>query len=176
MNSPSNNNRQHQQSSQKPTYRLSNFLPLIIIFAIIIAFTFIRQWVMGYDFHAAMYDFMAAFFIIFGSFKIINWHAFADAYSMYDIIAKRSKTYAYIYPLIELSLGIAYLIRWNLFAINAITVVVMIISSIGVALELSKKRTITCACLGTVFKLPMTYVTLTEDLLMAVMALIMLFK
>ena len=50
----------------------------------------------------------------------------------------------------------------------------MAISSIGVAIELSKKKEIMCACLGVVFKLPMTYVTLLEDLLMAAMALIML--
>jgi hypothetical protein len=31
-----------------------------------------------------------------------------------------------------------------------------------------------CACLGTVFKLPMTYVTVVEDLLMVAMAAVML--
>lgn len=169
------NNHHHNQEQLSKKYTFKDFLPLIIIFLIIISFTLIRQWYMGWNFHNAMYDFMAAFFIIFGSFKIINWSGFADAYAIYDIIAKRSKAYAYIYPLIELFLGITYLIRWNLFVINIITLLVMIISSIGVAIELSKKRAIPCACLGVVFKLPMTYVTLTEDLLMAVMALIMLF-
>ena len=33
-----------------------------------------------------------------------------------------------------------------------------------------------CACLGVVFKIPMTYVTLTEDLLMGTMAFVMLIK
>ena len=50
----------------------------------------------------------------------------------------------------------------------------MIVSSIGVTKELAQGRKITCACLGAVFKIPMTYVTLLEDVLMAVMALIML--
>jgi hypothetical protein len=52
----------------------------------------------------------------------------------------------------------------------------MLISALGVANELRKKQTIMCACLGTVFKIPMTYVTLFEDLLMASMALYMLVK
>jgi hypothetical protein len=37
------------------------------------------------------------------------------------------------------------------------------------------KDEIQCACLGTVFKLPMTTVTIVEDLLMVVMAAAMLF-
>ncbi len=41
---------------------------------------------------------------------------------------------------------------------------------------LLQKRTIQCACLGTALKLPMTKVTLGEDLLMGLMALGMLAK
>ena len=36
--------------------------------------------------------------------------------------------------------------------------------------SLLQRRKIQCACLGTVFNLPMSYVTLTEDLLMVAMA------
>jgi hypothetical protein len=95
---------------------------------------------------------------------------------MYDIIAKRSKLYAYAYPLIEVGLGLAYFFRWNLNLINPITLLIMIISAIGVAKELLAGRIITCACLGVVFKIPMTWVTLIEDLLMATMALYMLIR
>lgn len=117
---------------------------------------------------------MGLFFIVFGSFKIMNLRGFVEAYSMYDLLAQRSTLYAYLYPFIELSLGIAYLMRWHLTAINGITLVLMLISAAGVARELAQGRAIMCACLGVVFKIPMTYVTLAEDLLMAVMAMIML--
>jgi hypothetical protein len=50
----------------------------------------------------------------------------------------------------------------------------MLVSAAGVARELWKGREIMCACLGVVFKIPMTYVTLLEDLLMAAMAGFML--
>ncbi len=59
-------------------------------------------------------------------------------------------------------------------ATNAITYVLMLVSGIGVAIALAKGENLMCACLGMVFKLPMTYVTLFEDLLMAGMALGML--
>lgn len=161
-------------NNQKKQYTLYNFLPLIIIFSCIIILTLISQWYRAPSFHGAMSDFMGFFFLIFGLFKISNWSNFADAYQMYDIIAKKNKLYAYLYPIIEICLGIAYLFRWHLGLINIITLIIMLISSIGVAKELLAGREVTCACLGAVFKIPMTWVTLVEDLLMAVMALFMI--
>jgi hypothetical protein len=158
-------------------YSIKDFIPLIIIFIIIGTFTEIRHFMRGsMDLAAIMNDFMGAFFIIFGAFKIINWTGFVEAYQQYDLIAKHSIGYAYTYPLIELGLGIAYLSRWQPIVINSITLAIMLISSLGVFIELSKGKTITCACLGVVFKLPMTYVTLLEDLLMAGMAGYMIIK
>ena len=157
-------------------YKLTDFLPLIVIFSIIILFVGLRQFFIGLNLNLAMYNFMGAFFIVFSIFKIINLKNFAEAYSIYDLVAQRSIIYAYLYPFIELSLGIAYFLHWQPFIINLITLVIMLIGALGVANELRKNKTIMCACLGTVFKIPMTYVTLFEDLLMAAMALYMLIK
>jgi hypothetical protein len=158
---------------QGHTYK--DFIPLIAIFLVIIVFNTIMHIVYSGDVLFAMRNFMAGFFIVFGAFKIINWKGFVEAYQMYDIIAKRSKIYAYLYPLIELGLGVAYLTAINLVVTNWVTLAVMVISSIGVAQQLLKKQLIQCACLGVVFKVPMTKVTLVEDVLMAVMAAGMLF-
>ncbi len=154
--------------------KLRDYLPLIAIFALIILFTLIRQFYAGPCLIMAMNDFMGSFFLIFGAFKVMNLQGFVEAYAMYDILAKRSQLYAYAYPFIELSLGIAYFVGMYSFAVNLFTLALMLVSSIGVAMELGKKEPMMCACLGVVFKVPMTYVTLFEDLLMASMALIML--
>ncbi len=167
---------EHRQTIQPPQ-KLKDFLPLVIIFAAIILFAGFRQYQLGYwDAVYAMRNFMAGFFLVFGGFKVLNWNGFAEAYSMYDILAKRSRFYAYLYPLLELGLGLAYLFAFQIFFINWTTLILMAVSSIGVANELLKKEQIYCACLGTVFKIPMTKVTLLEDLLMAVMALTMIFS
>jgi hypothetical protein len=157
-------------------YTIRNFLPLIILGAIIILFTLIKQMLYGLNLNNAMYDFMGSFFIIFSSFKIINLRGFAVAYSSYDIIAKRYLAYAYTYPFLELTLGICYLMRFQLIIASWVTLLLMIISSIGVAHELAQKKQIVCACLGAVFKIPMTYVTLAEDIIMGTMAFIMLIQ
>lgn len=156
-------------------YKIKDFLPLIIIFSIIILATFIRVYLAGnWEIHLILNSFMAFFFLIFSCFKIINLKNFAQAYSEYDLIAKQSKLYAFIYPFIEFTLGILYLFNFYPFYTNVITLIIMSISALGVAKELSKGKQIVCACLGAVFKIPMTYVTLAEDLLMALMALVML--
>jgi phage shock protein PspC (stress-responsive transcriptional regulator) len=117
---------------------------------------------------------MAAFFLMFAFFKLINLEQFAEAYSMYDIIAKRAYWYGYLYPFIELGLGVAYLLNWRPKVVNIFTLCMMLICATGVFIELRLGKKIVCACLGAVFKLPMTYVTLLEDLLMAAMAGLML--
>lgn len=158
-------------------YSIKDFIPLIVIFAIISSFAAIRHIMRGYlSPDDIMNDFMGAFFIVFGAFKVINWAGFTEAYQQYDLLAQRSIAYAYAYPLIELGLGAAYLARWQPIFTNSITLVVMLVGALGVFVELSKGKEIMCACLGVVFKLPMTYVTLLEDLLMAGMAGYMLTK
>jgi len=156
-------------------YSIKNFLPLIIIVAIIVIATITKQLVAHtWDVHAVMYDFMGLFFIVFGSFKIINLSMFAQAYASYDLIAARSTVYAHAYPFIELTLGILYLLRLYPMFTNSAVLIIMLISTAGVALALSKQEEITCACLGDLFKIPMTYVTLLEDLAMTLMAGFML--
>lgn len=160
--------------TNKPT-SLRKFLPLIIIGSLVVLSTIVIQWLCGFSIHGAMIDFMGIFFLVFGGFKAINTKAFARAYREYDIITQRFPLWGYLYPFIELALGIAFIMNWQVKAMSLITLILMAIGSIGVYKKLQKRETIQCACLGALFNIPMTYVTLGEDLLMAVMAGLMLF-
>jgi hypothetical protein len=123
----------------------------------------------------AMGNFMGAFFIAFSFFKLLDLRGFADSYSMYDVVARRVPAYGYVYPFIELLLGVAYVTGFQPFTTNLATLVVMGVSSIGVIQSLVNKQKIRCACLGTVFNLPMSTVTLVEDGLMIAMAAVAIF-
>lgn len=160
--------------TQSFSYTIKDFLPLIIIFSLIALITVGHQFYYGWHMMSCMRIVMASFFLIFGFFKLINLAGFAQAYSVYDLIAQRWYWYGYIYPFIELFLGIAYVFKWYPIAINIGTFILMVVSAAGVFNELRKGKTIICACLGAVFKIPMTYVTLAEDLIMAIMALVAL--
>lgn len=61
-------------------------------------------------------------------------------------------------------------------ATNISTALILGISSIGVIKSNMDKKKIKCACLGDVFNLPMSTVTIVEDLSMVGMSLIMLFQ
>ena len=164
----------HPQTT-KPKRPLKDFIPLMVIFSIVIGLTVILNYaIFEPSPMRGMQLFMGVFFIVFGGFKVMKLKGFAEAYPDYDLIAKRSKTYAYLYPFIELGLGILYMVGiWLLFA-NIVTLIIMTIGALGVYLKLRKGEEIMCACLGVVFKIPMTWVTLLEDVLMAIMALIMI--
>ncbi len=155
---------------KKEKYTLKDFLPLIIIASLILAITAAHQFYYGWNIQEGMRILMASFFLVFGFFKVINIKGFAKAYSMYDLIAKKLLWYGYIYPFFELALGAAYLFNWNPVVTNSLTLILMLVSAAGVFNELRKGKQITCACLGTLFKVPMTYITLIEDLIMALMA------
>ena len=117
---------------------------------------------------------MAGFFLVFSFFKLLDLRGFADAYQSYDILARRSRAWALAYPFVELALGIAYLTRWQPVPTNIATLALMLVGSVGVLRAVLDKRAIRCACLGTALNLPMTTVTLVEDLGMAAMAGVML--
>ncbi len=124
--------------------------------------------------HSLMNHFMAGFFLVFSFFKLLDLRGFADAYRSYDVVARKLPAWGVAYPFVELGLGVLYLVNLAPWTTNIITLVVMLVSSIGVLKTLIDKRSIRCACLGTVLKLPMTKVTLVEDLGMAAMAAAML--
>lgn len=121
-----------------------------------------------------MRHFMAGFFIVFSFFKLLNLQGFADSYRMYDIVAEKWKAWGLIYPFVELALGLAYLTNWNPNITNWTTVIVLGVSTIGVIKSNLNKRKIKCACLGDVFNLPMSNVTIVEDVTMVAMAIFML--
>jgi len=129
----------------------------------------------GFDSMKAMRIFMAGFFLSFSFFKLLDIKGFADNYSSYDIIAKKFRAWGFIYPFVELFLGIAYAMNLEPLWINTGTFFVMGISIIGVLQSVLNKRKIRCACLGAVFNLPMSTITIIEDVLMIAMSGAMLF-
>lgn len=121
-----------------------------------------------------MHSFMGFFLCQFALLKLFHPSDFANGFQMYDLIASKWRPYGYIYPLVELALGIAYLAF--IFPIETywITIVVLGIGAIGVIRALLKGLDVRCVCMGTVLDVPLSTVTLTEDLLMIVMAVILL--
>jgi copper chaperone CopZ len=165
-----NGNGQSEQVAFFVTYK-----PLLLVFGYILLVCLALEYANdGFELHRFMPNFMAGFFLVFSFFKLLDLKGFAQSYSMYDIAAKKIPAYGFIYPFIELALGAAYLLGYRPSDVNFATLIVMGFSSIGVILAVANKQKIKCACLGTGFNLPMTTVTIIEDLLMVAMSAYML--
>ena len=153
----------------------SSYFPLLLILLYLIGAVGLAEAALGaFDGMRAMRHFMAGFFLVFSFFKLLDVPNFAVSFSSYDVVAKRWLGYGYLYPFLELGLGAAYLADFQPVATNVATLLIMGLGSVGVLQSVLAKRKIRCACLGTVFNLPMSSVTLIEDLLMVGMAATML--
>jgi len=154
---------------------IATYKPILLIFGYITAISLIAANTSnGFNTMLAMRVFMAGFFLIFSFFKMLDLNGFADSYSMYDVIAKKFKGWGYAYAFIELGLGLSFALNFKPILTNVITLAVMTISIVGVLQSVLNKRKIQCACLGAVFNLPMSTVTIIEDGLMIGMSAIML--
>lgn len=161
----------HSETAEQAKSWLETYKPILLIFAYITSITLLVQF-NNHHFMAMqwMQHFMAGFFLTFSFFKLLNLSGFAESYAMYDVIAKRIPVWGYIYAFTELALGIAYLINFNPLVTNSVTFLVMSVSIIGVLQSVLNKKKIQCACLGAVFNLPMSTVTIIEDALMIAMS------
>lgn len=168
---------EHNEMTEQTKSWFETYKPILLIFFYITLTTVLIQINnQHFDLMQWMRHFMAAFFLVFSFFKLLNLKGFAESYVMYDILARRFPSWAYIYAFIELALGIGYLIDFNPIVINTVSFFVMSISIIGVLKTVLNKQQIQCACLGDVFHLPMSIVTIIEDALMIIMAAFMLFN
>lgn len=165
----------HDHSEHGERTWWQTYKPLLLILAYVVGGVLIvasvtNQWTAM----PMMMTFMGLFFVAFSFFKMLDLNGFADAYSGYDLIAGRWYGYGFIYPFIELGLGVMFLVgAWPVFTSSA-TLAVMTISTIGVVNSVIRGRDIQCGCLGTMFDLPMSTVTIVEDVTMVLMAIGML--
>lgn len=147
-------------------------LLLLILVSMLSAFA-INSHIKG-DMRVWMHYFMGLFFIFFSVVKLFHPIKFVQGFSMYDILAKRIRLYAYIYPLIELILGLLYLSFFMPMLTYFITLVLLVFSSIGVIQALKAGLDINCPYMGSILEVPLSTVTLIESIGMAFMSLILL--
>ena len=79
-----------------------------------------------------------------------------------------------LYPFIETAVGLMFLMKFEVFSALILSVLILGLTTIGVTKILISKKSIQCACLGTVLKLPMTEATFIENVIMIFMSIFML--
>ena len=158
-----------QDNERIKASKLKQLKPLFIILTYISITSLLLNF-KNWNSTNVMLDFMGLFYIIFSFFKILDIKGFSISFRMYDPLAKKVPLYGIIYPFIEILLGIMFLTRIEVELAIILTIIVLGITTIGVTQALLNKKLISCACLGTTLKLPMTEATFIENALMIIMA------
>ena len=130
--------------STNQSKKIKQLIPLGIILLYIIIGSNIMHF-NDWNLDAFMLDFMGLFFIVFSFFKMLDLKGFPDSFKMYDPIAKRFPLYGWIYPFIETALGLMFLIRFKVEIALIFTIIILGITTVGVAKTLLDKKSIQCA-------------------------------
>ncbi|MCJ2009476.1 glutaredoxin family protein [Methylobacterium sp. J-092] len=119
--------------------------------------------------------FIAFSMCVLALLKLQDVETFSSMFLGYDLLAKRWVRYAYAYPFLEGIAGVLMVAG----ALNWLSIpVALFIGAIG-AVSVFKavyveKREIKCACVGGSSKVPLGFVSLTENVMMVAMAVWML--
>ena len=117
-----------------------------------------------------MNRFMGSVFVLFGVLKLINIQQFVALFRKYDVISQQWIVYAFMYPFIEIGVGIGLLMGSGLQVLYIFVLVLMSVSLASVTRSIYTGEQLRCGCLGSLFNIPLSYVTVAENLLMLGMA------
>lgn len=120
-------------------------------------------------------SFVAFSMCVLATLKLRDLDAFSGQFLGYDLLARRVVRYAYVYPFAEAFVGVGMLLP----ALHVLVAPVgLFIGGIGAVSVIKAvyidRRELKCACVGGNSNVPLGFVSLTENLMMVVMALWML--
>lgn len=109
--------------------------------------------------------------------KLRDLNAFVNQFIVYDLLAMRWLRYAWIYPFLEAFTAVTMVSGYEpLASIGAVVAIVIgLIGAVSVIKAVYiDKRELKCACVGGNSNVPLGFVSLTENVMMVVMALVWL--
>ncbi|WCE02588.1 glutaredoxin [Pseudoxanthomonas sp. JBR18] len=104
--------------------------------------------------------------------KLQDVDGFATMFLGYDLLARRWVPYAYLFPFLEALAGVLMLAQAGTWLAAPVAIFIGGIGSVSVFYAVYvQKREIKCACVGGGSRVPLGFVSLTEDLMMVAMGL-----
>ena len=121
--------------------------------------------------------FISISMVLLGLQKLQDVERFATMFLNYDLLAQRWIRYGYVYPFVETGAGLLMMVGVMTWLSAPAALIVASIGAISVfkAVYIDKRELI-CACVGGDSKVPLGFVSLTENLMMIGMAVWMLSK
>lgn len=150
-----------------------SYQPVIAVFAVAALMALSAQWASG-GAPASVRSiewFIAFSMAILAMLKLQDIESFSTMFLNYDLLAKHWIPYSYVYPFAELTAGVLMIAG----ALSWLSIpLALFIGSVG-AVSVFKavyidKRDIKCACVGGSSRVPLGFVSLTENVMMVAMA------
>ena len=157
----------------------TSYQPVLAVFAVAALLALAMAWASARPLvgAATLQSFIAISMSILALLKLQDVEKFSSMFLGYDLLAQRYVPYAYVYPFGELLAGVLMLAG----ALPWLSIpVALFIGTVG-AVSVFKavyidERELKCACVGGSSNVPLGFVSLTENLMMAGMAVWMLLR
>ena len=148
--------------------KINSFTPLIAVFgtSFLITISLLKSFQI----------FMGISICLLAMLKLMDIEAFGTSYKKYDLISSKFDNWIYIYPFCELLIGISFLNSSPpSFIFIALIFGISGMISVFKAVYLDKLK-LNCACIGGNTKTPLGIISFIENLLMAIMSVLILTK
>lgn len=151
-----------------------SYRPVVMVFAVALLMAAAAVWGMdGSLLSLRMLEWFVAFAMsILALLKLQDIESFSTMFLGYDLLARRFVPYSYVYPYAELLAGVL-MIAGALTWLSA--PLALFIGGVGAASVIKAvyidRRSIRCACVGGGSRVPLGFVSLTENLMMVAMGL-----
>ncbi|KAF0676449.1 MauE/DoxX family redox-associated membrane protein [Profundibacterium mesophilum] len=120
--------------------------------------------------------FIAIAMVMLGIQKLQDVESFSTMFLNYDLLAQREPRYGYVYPYAETGAGLLMIAGTLLWIAIPVALFIGTIGAVSVFKAVYiDKRELKCACVGGSSRVPLGFVSLTENVMMVAMALWMLF-
>jgi glutaredoxin len=152
----------------------TSYQPVVAIFATAFLMALAVSWyTFGTVFTArALEWFIAISMCILAIQKLQDIESFSTMFLNYDLLARRWVRYGYLYPFGEALAGILMIAGALIWIAAPVALVIGTVGAISVFKAVYiDKRELKCACVGGASKVPLGFVSLTENLMMVAMAI-----
>jgi len=156
-----------------------SYTPVIAVFAAAAALALaVSQAAFADPFTARALEWFVAFaMVILAMLKLQDVEKFSTMFLNYDLLAKRWVPYGYIYPFAEFAAGMLMAARALDWLSIPLALFIGTVGGVSVFYAVYvQKRELKCACVGGSSKVPLGFVSLTENVMMVAMALWMLLR
>ncbi|MCE8010684.1 MauE/DoxX family redox-associated membrane protein [Billgrantia desiderata] len=152
----------------------TTYQPVIALFATALLMGFAVSWTAtGSLVSARMPEyFVAIAMTLLGLQKLKDVESFSTMFLNYDLLAQRQVRYGYVYPYAETLAGILMLAGALVWLAAPVALFIGTVGAVSVFKAVYiDKRELKCACVGGDSKVPLGFVSLTENLIMIAMGL-----